>query len=255
MKNACGEKVKGFDSFNEGFHMRLDNGETNYGSYFGALLTFANLVIMCGFAYTKLDTLVGRSDVSIIESFQDGYFKDRDMFSAEDHDFFIAAALTHYDSNTEIIEKEEYGELLLEWYGWGNSDLGYEYGSYDLENHYCTDEDLGYVPGPNTVIYPIYKKAIPEVNTYKKKFRCVDNKYLKIWGDYNSATAMQISAKFHMCEGKPICKTEREIRDWISGMYIVLLYNHIRFKTDEFGEGSVIKEARIKYIPISSQSR
>lgn len=55
-----------------------------------------------------------------------------------------------------------------------------------------------------------------------------------------------------MCEGKPICKTEREIRDWLSGKYIVLLYNQIRFKTDEFGADSVIKEARIKYIPVSS---
>ena len=35
--------------------------------------------------------------------------------------FFVAAALTAYDSNTEIIEvPEKYGELVIEHYGWGN---------------------------------------------------------------------------------------------------------------------------------------
>ena len=61
--------------------------------------------------------------------------------------------------------------------------------------------------------------------TYKKKFKCIDSEDLKIWGDFNSAEAMQIAVKFHMCEGKSYCKTEREIRDWLSGMYVVLLYN------------------------------
>ena len=54
-----------------------------------------------------------------------------------------------------------------------------------------------------------------------------------------------------MCEGHDYCKTEREIRDWLSGKYIVLLYNQVRFKTEEFGSDSLVKEARIMYIPVS----
>ena len=58
-----------------------------------------------------------------------------------------------------------------------------------------------------------------------------------------------------MCEGHDYCKTEREIRDWLSGKYIVLLYNQVRFKTEEFGSDSLVKEGRIMYIPVSSQIR
>ena len=61
-----------------------------------------------------------RKDVDIIVSIQQDYFEDDEPFSAEKDGFFLAAALTHYDSNTEVIEKKEYGELLIEHYGWGN---------------------------------------------------------------------------------------------------------------------------------------
>ena len=82
MPRGISEKIKGLDSFHEGFHMRLDNGKNYYGSFFGACLSVLTVVILMGFAYTKMETLVGRDDVSIIESFQDNYFSDRDMFSA-----------------------------------------------------------------------------------------------------------------------------------------------------------------------------
>ena len=39
-------------------------------------------------------------------------------FGADDG-FFVAAALTAYDSNEEITEEERYGELVIEHYGWG----------------------------------------------------------------------------------------------------------------------------------------
>ena len=40
---------------------------------------------------------------------------------------------------------------------------------------------------------------------------------------------MQISVKFKMCEGRSICRTRDEIRDWLSGKYIVILYNQVVF--------------------------
>lgn len=48
---------------------------------------------------------------------------------------------------------------------------------------------------------------------------------MKIWGDYNSEKAMQLAVKFHICEGFEYCKTKEEILEWVSGKYIVLLYN------------------------------
>ena len=232
--------------------MKLDNGEQTYGSYCGVFVTILFGLVLFGFSYAKMETLVGRDDIDIISAYQDSHFLDNEEFSAAENDFFFAAALTTYSSDTEPHEKKEYGELLIEHYGWGNEHLGYKYGSHALENHNCTDEELGLISSKDSVIYPVYDNSLEEVKTYKKKFKCIDKEDLRIWGNYNSKMAMQLSVKFHMCKGYNYCKSEQEIRDWLSGKFIVVLYNQMRFKTDEFGSESVIKEARIQYIPISS---
>ena len=67
-----------------------------------------------------------------------------------------------------------------------------------------------------------------EVDIYSKKFKCINPEDLVIWGDYNSQKAQQINVKFRMCEGDG-CKDKQEILEWLSGKYIVLLYNQIRF--------------------------
>ena len=52
---------------------------------------------------------------------------------------FLAAALTEYDGEQEIIERPEYGELILEQYSWGNDgELGSKSTAIDYD--YCTDE-------------------------------------------------------------------------------------------------------------------
>ena len=52
-----------------------------------------------------------------------------------------------------------------------------------------------------------------------------------------------------------LCKSKDEIKEWLSGKYIVLFYNQIRFDPKNFFEESKIKESRISYIPINSQMR
>ena len=136
----------------------------------------------------------------------------------------MAAALTVYDDNTEVIEEAKYGELVIEHYGWGYGDgLGAK--STDLNYHWCTDEELGIIQGPNTIIYPHIENSVNEIKTYRKKFKCIDNKNLKIWGVYNSAKAQQIAVKFRMCDDRPDCESKEAIRDWLKGKYILLLYN------------------------------
>ena len=58
-----------------------------------------------------------------------------------------------------------------------------------------------------------------------------------------------------MCEGHEHCKSETEIRKWLRGKFIVLLYNRVRFITDGFYEQTLIRESVLKYIPVSSQTR
>ena len=91
-----------------------------------------------------------------------------------------------------MIEEARYGELVIEQWGWGCGKDGI--GNDDscnkqLDYHYCSDEELGFTPGPNTLIYPIIETSVNEVKTWKKKFKCIKKEEMVIWGDYNSSKA------------------------------------------------------------------
>ena len=153
----------------------------------GAFLTVLILVTTGIFLYSKAMVLYHESDVTIYMSYLEGALTHEEIFSYEDG-LFVAAGITEYDSNREIIEEERYGELIIEHYGWGYNDtIGSA--SIELDFHYCTDEELGYSSGPKTRIFPVFEDQQFEVDTYRKKFKCVDEKDLVVWGDYNSRRA------------------------------------------------------------------
>ena len=93
------------------------------------------------FTYTKVVTLVEKNDVDIMSALLEDKIDYSTKFTTQDG-FFVAAALTMYDSNPEPIEEERFGELIIEHYGWGYGE-GIGSGSFDLDNHSCTDEELG----------------------------------------------------------------------------------------------------------------
>lgn len=139
------------------------------------------------FTYTKVITIVEKNDVDIMSALMENAIDHSEKFSYEDG-FFVAAALTAYDSNTEVVEEERYGELIIEHYGWGYGD-GISSGSKQIDYHWCSDEELGLVRGPETIIYPIFESSKAEMETYRKKFKCINKEDMVIWGDYNSAKA------------------------------------------------------------------
>ena len=137
--------------------------------------------------------------------------------------------------------------------GWDGEDVSFY--EQEIENHFCTDEDLGIDKTQNTVMFPLVQYSQAEVLTYRKKFRCIDNDELRIWGDYNSAKAQQIIVRFKMCIGEDNCESEENIREWLKRKYIVILHNQIRFDSEQYFADSRVPESRIIYIPISSQNR
>ena len=96
--------------------------------------------------------------------------------------------MTEYDNETDILEEERYGRLRLEHRGWGyDGELGSR--SIVLDDHYCSDEELGFVRSNDTQFFPIYSYSVEEVKTWKKKFKCFDKEDMVIWGDWNSRRA------------------------------------------------------------------
>ena len=87
----------------------------------GAILTILLVLILSIFTIEKFFTWVNKLDVDIMSSLAEQAI-DFNLKFGKDNGFFIAAALTEYDSNPEIIEDAKYGELVIDHYGWGNND-------------------------------------------------------------------------------------------------------------------------------------
>ena len=210
-------KIRSFDEFGEAASMKIKDGDDKLRSFCGTCLTFLLVAITMVFLYSKAMVLYEGTDVTIIGNNVEGAFTYEDTFTADDG-LFIAAALTEYGPGTEIIEKKEYGELVIEQYGWGDSgELGVK--TTPLDMHYCSDAELGLDEDAeaDSSTYPIFESSKKEVVTWKKKFKCIPRKDLVIWGDYNSAKAQQISVKFEMCDDTKerfagiTCKSKAEI--------------------------------------------
>ena len=114
-------------------------------------------LIMGMFVYTKCIVWIKGKDVDVAQSFIENAIDSDEHFTWE-NGLFVAAGLTEYSSNTEIIEEAKYGELYFEHYGWGN-EAG-KSGSTELDDHYCTDEDFGIVQGPDTIMYPVVEGSV-----------------------------------------------------------------------------------------------
>ena len=73
-------------------------------------------------------------DTDVVSNIIDHYYDEDYQFSASDNDFFIAAAITAFDS-AELTDDPRYGELVIEHYGWGNEEIGIEYGFNPIRYH------------------------------------------------------------------------------------------------------------------------
>lgn len=101
--------------------MKIDSETESIGSCIGVVMSTILGLVMGMFVYTKCIVWLKGKDVDVASSFIENAIDSDQHFTWEDG-FFVAAALTEYSSNTEIIEEAKYGELFLEHYGWGNDD-------------------------------------------------------------------------------------------------------------------------------------
>ena len=132
----------------------------------GACLTVLLVFVTLSYSYTKLLTLKRKRDVNIMSALMEYSLPYDEPFTGHKDGFFVAAALTEYDSIREIIEDREYGELFFEWYGWGYGDsIGSK--STELEYHYCSEQELGLQESTDSLIYPVQESYKRHVELYK----------------------------------------------------------------------------------------
>lgn len=95
----------------------------------------------------------------------------------------------------------------------------------ELDTHPCSTGELGLLEDQGPDYYPVYSEQSHVIKLWQKKFKCAKPADYEIWGAYSSEVAQQLAISFKMCTGRPDCHSEADIRDWISGKYIVLVYH------------------------------
>ena len=90
--------------------MKIDGQSDRLSSWMGAICSLLILLVIAIYAYMKLNTLMLRSDMDIVQILHDTYY-DYDYEFSYKNGFNIAAAFTSYDNEEERILDPSYGEL------------------------------------------------------------------------------------------------------------------------------------------------
>ena len=73
--------------------MKLDEGSDSIKSLMGSLCSILLTIVLFTYAYQKMDVLIGRKDIDVLQTTNEMYFPDDDEFSAT-HGFRVAIAFT-----------------------------------------------------------------------------------------------------------------------------------------------------------------
>ena len=76
---------------------------------------------------------------------------------------------------------------------------------------------------------------------------CINDEDKFIQGNFYTDSASLIRVRLNRCTGEDYCKSKEEIDAYMRGKYLLLYTNKIRFKSDSFGEGTIIMESNMEW--------
>ena len=164
----------------------------------GTVCSLILIIIVCTYAYIKVDVFLLKKDVDILFSTQKNYFNETYVF---DHDkgLNFAVGFTAFDTETEDILDPSYGRIAFIKHAWGTDENGVPFSVYEeIESHTCTKEELG-LEGDNSRFMPIEERNLRYVQMYQKKLRCISKDEMKVAGDFNSASANLLNMQLQRC--------------------------------------------------------
>ena len=169
----------------------MDAGVGQIKTKMCASCTLIWVIIILVYAMQKIDTLIGKKEVSILSSKKELYFSETDRFTFG-HGLNFAVGYTGFDSEINWSLDPRYGEIVVNSYSWGYDDVdGKPYTKrVPIQTHNCTREELGLEGDPSkSRFHKVDEASAYSINFYWRKLLCVDEEDMYIMGDYNSETA------------------------------------------------------------------
>ena len=104
--------------FAESFRMRFDKGKSALTSWVGSFCSIFLTVIVLAYTYQKINVLIDKKDVDVLQTTKFQALTDDDTFSFT-NGFNIAVAYTGFDSETEPFDDPTIGSVVFNHYKWG----------------------------------------------------------------------------------------------------------------------------------------
>ena len=203
LKN-CRSGFLRFDSYGLIYQTRIRQDSLKLRSLRGSLCTIFLWVILIAYSYRKAKIFYNRERDDTTQHLSEYEINEREVFSIK-NGFNIAVALTTYDSSTEMELDPSYGQLRFRKSTWGVRDDGTIY--WDrvvVPTHVCSRIELGLDQSAaqgEAKFMPIVERERNYLVTFQRKFLCLDDKDLSIYGDFTSAYASQLTIDLVKCKG------------------------------------------------------
>ena len=162
-----------YDQFGESFQFKLPGNKWKHGTGLGFFFTILLVSAILFQTYLKGSKLQGSGGTKILMSMEESYFNSSYVFSSDDGLRF-AFGITTYDSNQEVTEDLDYGEIKAKLYSWGLNDTGM-YGEGQITTHPCTEDELG-ITGNSSSFWQLHPVNKDDVEYYHKKLKCTNDR-------------------------------------------------------------------------------
>ena len=98
--------------------MQLEDSEPKLRTELGGMCTLLYVTLVLIYACAEFESLINRGDVEMRTVVIDAHLNDDFIFDHE-RGLNVAAALTAYDNEQEMILDQSYGQIVFELYSWG----------------------------------------------------------------------------------------------------------------------------------------
>ena len=216
----------------------MPDNQPSYRTFSGSILSVFTLILVLFYAGWKLVTMFSQEDYKVQVNEQTNFYDYKQTFGIEDG-FNFAAALTAYDGSSEDITDLSVGRMKFVTKNWDSEDPKMETFA-DLESEPCDQEKLLNGGTNGSEYFKLDESTANDSRVYAPKMLCpVNLQKDKLQGNYNTQKAKNIMIVFEKCDSSwkdVTCKSEEDMKKWMTGKYFVVLSNQKKFIPYKFGD-------------------
>ena len=218
----------------------------------GAIFTIILITIMLIYTGYRVNVLAQKTEYHVEREEYEFHYSKGNQFGQDDG-FAVAASITSFGSQAEVVEDERYGTIEFYLKHWDGADI---FDWRKLKSRRCTKGD--FLVTNDYGLNPLHDK-MKKFQPLQEKMKCIDEPY-QIWGDYNSDQGQNLMVVFERCEQEKEeerdCESEEDIDLWLQFKYIAIQQNERNYHQNiDDSDVRVSQESFMTFHPVSVSTR